>query len=170
MDQVGENLGVAWWTVQDAVNAAAVVLPPVDDLRVHHLGIDWGYLPFAGAHRYRRVWFFRDPESGSWTRVEPWMTTFVNVACGQVLGVMAIDPSTTFRKAITTALPHARISVDPFHLVQLANLMVTRVRQRLAQANHGRRARLDPPAPAAARRRHSHRAGPGTPADHLQDR
>lgn len=164
VDEVGEDLGLAWWTVQDAVNAAAVVLPAVDDLRVHHLGID--------EHRYRRVRFFRDPEDGSWRRVEPWMTTFVNVACGQVLGVVdgrdtaavagwltardpawrarvqvvAIDPSTTFRKAITTALPQARISVDPFHLVQLANLMVTRVRQRLAQTNHARRGTTADPA------------------------
>src|SRR4029453_13463103 len=36
------------------------------------------------------------------------------------------DPSAAFRKAITTQLPNAEISVDPFHLVQLANLMVTR--------------------------------------------
>ena len=99
------------------------------------------------------------------------MTTLVNVASGQVLGVVdgrdsaavqawlghrsqpwrdriqivAIDPSAAFRKAITTTLPAARIAVDPFHLVQLANLCLTRVRQRLVQEHQHRRGRkIDP--------------------------
>jgi transposase len=42
-------------------------------------------------------------------------------------------------------LPNAKISVDPFHLVQLANLMVTRVRQRLVRERELRRGRkIDP--------------------------
>jgi transposase len=71
--------------------------------------------------------------------------SIVNADCGQILGivggwltarsqawrsrieVVAIDPSAAFKKAITNELPNAKISVDPFHLVQLANLMVTRV-------------------------------------------
>ena len=160
---VAEGFGVAWWTTQAVVNAAAVVLPDVDDLHVKHLGVD--------EHRYRRVRWFRDPEAG-WRRVEPWMTTLVNVASGQVLGVVdgrdsaavegwlnarsqawrdriavvAIDPSAAFKKAITTSLPHAKISVDPFHLVQLANLCLTRVRQRLVQEHHHRRGRKVDPA------------------------
>jgi hypothetical protein len=149
--QVAQDPGVAWWTAQRCVNAAALVLPDVDRLHVTQLGID--------EHRYRRVRWFRDPDQGGWRRVEPWMTTLVNVASGQVLGVVdardsaavqawlghrsqlwrdriqivAIDPSAAFKKAITTALPAARIAVDPFHLVQLANLCLTRVRQRLVQ-------------------------------------
>jgi hypothetical protein len=38
---------VAWCTVQATVNAAAVLLPDVDDLHVRRLGID--------EHRYRPV-------------------------------------------------------------------------------------------------------------------
>jgi transposase len=113
---------VAWWTVQATVNAAAVLLPEVDELQVRRLGID--------EHRYRRVRWFRD-ESGYWRRVEPWMSTIVNAASGQVLGivdgrdsatvggwlaqrspawrdrieVVAIDPSAAFKKAITEQLP-----------------------------------------------------------------
>jgi transposase len=158
VDEVAAAYGLAWWTVQATVNTAAVVLPQVDDLHVRHLGID--------EHRFRRVRFFRD-EHGAWTRVEPWMTTFVNARSGQVLGVVdgrdsvsvqawlgarspawrdrvevvAIDPSASFRKAIAAALPNARVSVDPFHLVQLANLMVTGVRQRVAREQLGRRGR-----------------------------
>ena len=97
--------------------------------------------------------------------------TLVDTASGQVLGVVdgrdsaavegwlnarsqawrdriqivAIDPSAAFKKAITTSLPHARIAVDPFHLVQLGNLCLTRVRQRLVQDLHQRRGRkIDP--------------------------
>ena len=59
--------------------------------------------------------------------------------------MVAIDPSAAFRKAIIHALPNAQISVDPFHPVRLANLMVTRVRQRLVSDRAQRRGRkIDP--------------------------
>jgi transposase len=162
VSEVAADLGVAWWTVQATIDAAAVLLPEVDNLHVRRLGID--------EHRYRRVRWFRH-DQGGWRRVEPWMSTIVNADCGQVLGivdgrdsaavggwlaersqawrnrieVVAIDPSAAFKKAITTQLPNAAISVDPFHLVQLANLMVTRVRQRLIREREHRRGRkIDP--------------------------
>jgi Helix-turn-helix domain of transposase family ISL3/zinc-finger of transposase IS204/IS1001/IS1096/IS1165 len=77
--EVAAAYQVAWWTVQATVNAAAVLLPEVDQLQVSRLGID--------EHRYRRVRWFRD-ESGGWRRVEPWMSTIVNAASGQVLGIV----------------------------------------------------------------------------------
>jgi len=161
--EVAAAHGVAWWTAQATVNAAAVLLPDVDELHVRRLGID--------EHRYRSVRWYRD-DHGGWRRVEPWMSTIVNADCGQVLGivdgrdsaavggwltarspawrdrieVVAIDPSAAFRKAIVDALPHAKVSVDGFHLVQLANLMVTRVRQRLVRDRAHRRGRLVDPA------------------------
>jgi hypothetical protein len=59
--------------------------------------------------------------------------------------VVAIDPSAAFRKAITDAPPHAAVSVDHFHLVQLANQMLTMVRQRVFRDLKGRRGRtIDP--------------------------
>ena len=160
--EVAADVAVAWWTVQATVNAAAVMLPNIDELHVRRLGID--------EHRYRRVRWFRD-DQGSWQRVEPWMSTIVNADCGQVLGIVdgrdsaavgawlaqrsqcwrdrieivAIDPSAPFRKAIREQLPNALVSVDGFHLVQLANLMVTRVRQRLIREREDRRGRkIDP--------------------------
>jgi transposase len=99
------------------------------------------------------------------------MSTIVNADCGQVLGivdgrdsaavaawlasrsqawrdrieVVAIDLSAPFKKAIREQLPNALVSVDGFHLIQLANLMVTRVRQRLIRQREGRRGRkIDP--------------------------
>lgn len=154
---------VSWWTVQAALSAVAVLLGDVDHLPVRRLGVD--------EHRYRSVRYFRTAE-GTWRRFEPWMTAFVDLDTGQVLGVVdgrdsagvgawlaarspawrervqvvAIDPSAAFRKALTEHLPNAAVSVDAFHLVALANDMVTKVRQRLARQTHGRRGMVIDPA------------------------
>src|SRR5262245_34573043 len=40
VEDVAAGYGVAWRTVQDAVDAAVVELPEVDTLRVRHLGVD----------------------------------------------------------------------------------------------------------------------------------
>src|SRR5450830_1971123 len=55
-------------------------------------------------------------------------------------------PSAAFRKALRTHLPRAAVSVDPFHLVKLANDTLTKVRQRLSHDHKGRRGRLVDPA------------------------
>ncbi|MDN5901296.1 MAG: ISL3 family transposase [Brachybacterium sp.] len=161
--EVARAYGVSWWLVQAALAAAAVILPDVDDVRVRRLGVD--------EHRYRSVRWFRTDE-GAWRRFEPWMTTLVDLATGQVLGIVdgrdsravgdwlaqrseqwrerieivAIDPSAAFRKALRTYLPRAAVSVDKFQLVKLGNDMVTTVRQRLARTLRGRRRRKDDPA------------------------
>ncbi|MEV7529377.1 ISL3 family transposase [Agrococcus sediminis] len=150
---------VSWWLVQAALTVAAVLLPDVDELPVTRIGVD--------EHRYRSVRFFRTP-GGGWRRFEPWMSTIVNLDTGQVLGVVdgrdsaaidawlaarsqpwrdrievvAIDPSAAFRKALRTQLPCAAVSVDPFHLVKLANDAVTAARQRITREQKGRRGRL----------------------------
>ena len=97
--QVAQDHGVAWWTAQRCVNAAALVLPDVDRLHVKHLGVD--------EHRYRRVRWFRDPDQGGWRRVEPWMTTLVNVASGQVLGVVDGRDSAAVHGDIPGKLRHS---------------------------------------------------------------
>lgn len=133
--EIAASFGVAWWTVQAVINTAAKAMANPDSRLVRHLGID--------GHRYRRVRFFRDPDTAKWCRYEPWMTSMVDLDTGVVLGVVdgrasagvkawlqarsaawragvqvvAIDPSAAFRKAITDALPHAAVSVDHLHLV-----------------------------------------------------
>ena len=155
--------GLSWWTVQRTVNAAADLLTDPDTVPVRRLGID--------EHRYRSVRFFRDSHGG-WRRYEPWMTTLVNADTGRVIGVVdgrdsagvgawlaarsqawrdaievvAIDPSAAFRRALREQLPHAAVSVDAFHLVKLANDMLTQVRQRVTREAKGRRGRLADPA------------------------
>lgn len=156
--------GVSWWLVQKALTAAAANLRDIDSLRPRMLGID--------EHRFRSVRFFRDAETNKWQRIEPWMTTIVDLDTGQILGVVdgrdhtgvgarllkrplewrlgvqvvAIDPSAAFRKAIRMWLPRTAVSVDHFHLIQLANQALTEVRQHLSQQVRGRRGRAVDPA------------------------
>jgi len=153
---------VSWWLVQAMLTAAAdVLLPDPDQVPVRRLGVD--------EHRYRSVRFFREPD-GAWRRYEPWMTTLVDTDTGRVLGVVdgrdsagvgawlaarsqawrdgvevvAIDPSAAFRKALREQLPSAAVSVDAFHLVKLANDVVTQVRQRVIREGKGRGRQEDP--------------------------
>jgi transposase len=154
---------VSWWLVVSMLTAAADLLTDPDDVLVRRLGVD--------EHRYRSVRFFRDG-TGGWRRYEPWMTTLVDTDTGRVLGVVdgrdsagvgawlaarspawraavevvAIDPSAAFRKALREHLPAAALSVDAFHLVKLANDMLTAVRQRVTREAKGRRGRLEDPA------------------------
>jgi hypothetical protein len=53
--------------------------------------------------------------------------------------LVVIDPSAPYACGIRAALPHARITVDHWHMVRLANDMLTEVRQRVARERHGRR-------------------------------
>lgn len=166
VDRVAGELGVSWPTAMrqltraHTVQAAATVERPK---LVRALGID--------EHRFRSVrWWRRD--DGSWERIEPWMTTFTDLNTGQVIGVVdgrdsaavkgwlrsrprwwrhrvavvAIDPSAAFRSAVKNLLPKARVSVDRFHLVKLANDMVTAVRRRVSWERHHRRGRQVDPA------------------------
>jgi transposase len=83
VDAVAAELGVSWPTAMRqlstamAAQAAATAARPV---LVHSLGID--------EHRFRTVRWYKDDADGSWRRVEPWMTTFINLATGQVIGVV----------------------------------------------------------------------------------
>src|SRR5690625_1848584 len=105
-------------------------------------------------------------------RVEPWSVVFTELDTGAILDVVdgpraaavkqwlrsrprwwrkrvelvAIDMSSEFRSAVREVLPKARISVDHWHVIRLANQMLTDVRRRRAWEVHGRRGRMiDPP-------------------------
>jgi transposase len=98
----------------------------------------------------------------TWRRSDPWLTSFVDCSAdgpGSLLGlapgrtggcvrdwlaeqttafrdrieVVVIDPSAPYASGIRVALPRARIAVDKWHLVALANTMVTGVRQRVTR-------------------------------------
>jgi len=77
--------------------------------------------------------------------------------------VVVIDMCSPYRSAVQQALPEARLVADRFHLVRLANEMVTDVRQRVFREQRHRRGRAVDP--AWANRRLLLRAG-----DQLSDR
>ena len=160
--------GVSWPTVQRAVVArGAVELVEPEPTPV--LGMDetrFGrprWVP-DGEHPDGRI---------RWARTDPWETGFVDLAgdqalLGQVDGrtsaavqawlaarteafrdaveVAVIDPHAGYAAAVRAALPRARIAVDHFHLIMLANKMVTAVRQRVTRELLGRRGRKADPA------------------------
>ena len=159
--------GLSWPTVQRAVDThAGLVLGEPTPTPL--LGIDETRF---GQPRWLRA------ADGSWVRVEPWETGFVDLRCprrdagqgllGQVDGrtavsvvgwlarrsqafrdaiqVVALDPSAPYAAAVRAALPNARIAVDHFHLVLLANRALTAVRQRVTRELLDRRGRaVDP--------------------------
>ncbi len=164
VEEVARAHRLSWPTVQRAVDArAGERLGEPAPVRV--LGID--------ETRFGRPVWRRDAETGKWRLSDPWETGFVDLAGGQgllgqtagrtsaaVVGwledrgqawkdavlVVAIDPSSPYRHAIGQALPNARVVVDHFHLVALANRAVTKVRQRITIQQLGRRGRASDPA------------------------
>ena len=65
---------------------------------------------------------------------------------------MTSDLSASYAKAVREALPDAILVADRFHLVHLANDMLTQVRQRVIRESYGRRGRKTDPAWAVRRR------------------
>jgi transposase len=65
---------------------------------------------------------------------------------------VTIDLSASYAKAAREALPDAVLVADRYHLVALANDMLTQVRQRVIRETEGRRGRKTDPAWAARRR------------------
>jgi len=60
--------------------------------------------------------------------------------------LVVIDPSAPYASGVRAALPRARIAVNKWHLVALANQMVTEVRQRVTRELLGRRGTTADPA------------------------
>ncbi len=165
--RVATQFCVSWPTVQRMIRDATARLEKARADRprlVRHLGID--------EHRFRSVRWYKHDDTGVWQRIEPWMTTMVNLDTGAVIDVVdgrnaaavaqwlaakpkwwlrrvkvvAIDPSAPFRAAVRYWLPKAKVSVDHFHLVKLANDMVTAVRRRVSWDRYDRRGRKEDPA------------------------
>jgi transposase len=166
--EVAAAHAVSWPTVQRAVIArGAVELVEPEPTAV--LGMDetrFGrprWLP-DGVHDDGRI---------RWQRTDPWETGFVDITgeqglLGQVDGrtsaavqawlaarspafragieVVVIDPHAGYAAAVRSALPDARVAVDHFHLIMLANKAVTMVRQRVTRDLLGRRGRTSDPA------------------------
>jgi transposase len=157
VSEVAAEYGVSWPTAHTALVAAAARWLP-EPTPTNRLGID--------ETRFRSVRWLLD--GITWKRSDPWLTSFVDCSTdgpGSLLGLapgrtggcvrdwlgeqtpafrdrvelVVIDPSAPYASGIRTALPQARIAVDKWHLVALANAMVTEVRQRVTRDQLGRR-------------------------------
>ncbi|WP_053754749.1 transposase [Streptomyces sp. MMG1533] len=148
--QAARDLHLSWPAVMEAFRTQArdVTEAPLPQVTV--LGID-------ETRRGRPRWE-QDADTGKWrlTR-DRWHTGFVDALghgglLGQVegrpvadvlawlattdldwrrgIGYVAIDMSATYRAVIRIGLPHATVVVDHFHMVQLANKMLSIVRRR----------------------------------------
>jgi transposase len=61
------------------------------------------------------------------------------------IGTVALDPWRGYASALVAPLGHARVVVDHFHAVRLANTVVDQVRRRVQQATLGHRGRKRDP-------------------------
>jgi transposase len=145
----------------DAVTAHAQAALPDEPEPVETLGID--------ETRRGRPRFRVNPDSGEWEMlVDRWHVGFVDISGGQgLLGQaegrtrstvvdwlkargkawceqvrhVAIDMCSVFAAGIASALPHATIVVDHFHIVQLANQALDEARRRVTTQLRARRGR-----------------------------
>jgi transposase len=163
VSEVAAEYGVSWPTAHKALIVAAVKWLP-EPAPTTWLGID--------ETRFRSVrWIL---EGITWKRSDPWLTSFVDCSRdgpGSLLGlvpgrtggcvkdwlgeqtdafrkkieIVVIDPSAPYASGIRAALPNVTIAVDRWHLVALANQMVTEVRQRVTRELLGRRGTVADP-------------------------
>lgn len=163
--QAAREFGLSWPVVHAAFLDHATAVLPEEPEPVVALGID--------ETRRGRPRFTLDPETGMLEQtVDRWHTGFVDLTgnqglLGQVEGrsagdagswlaartqawrdavqTVAIDMCSAYRAAVRKHLPHARLVVDHFHVVQLANQVVSGVRRRVTATLRGRRVRKDDP-------------------------
>jgi len=166
------HYGVDWSIVHAAFveHVRAPLAAPLPPVKV--LGID-------ETRRGKPIWV-RDPDTKRWVlAADRWHTGFVDAdgtggLLAQVEGRtsaatiawlnaqpaswragithVTIDLSASYAKAVRDALPDAVLVADRFHLVALANDMLTQVRQRVTRESCGRRGRKTDPAWANRRR------------------
>ena len=163
--EAARHAGVSWPVVHDGFAATADPLLEQPIASVAHLGID--------EHRRGRARFAADPQTGEYILLaDRWHTCFFDLdgqqgLLGQVQGrtaddaaywlagatpawrdavqVVAIDMCTIYASAVRRMLPHATVTVDLFHVVQLAVKTLGDVRRRVVRARYGRRGRSGDP-------------------------
>jgi transposase len=153
---VARDLGVGWATIMRAVHEHGA--PLVDDPRrldgVAALGLDeTSFLKATRRAPTRYVTGLVDLEGGrlvevvadrtraavaGWLHARPrdWLAR---------IGTVALDPWRGYASALVAPLGHARVVVDHFHAIRLANAVVDQVRRRIQQATLGHRGRKRDP-------------------------
>ena len=154
--QVAREFGVGWHTAMAAVVDHGT--PRIDHVSAlgapEALGLDeTSFLAGTACHPTMLVTGFVDLDRrrlidvvqdrtatavSSWlaTKPAPWLAGIRTVA---------LDPYRGYARGIATGLPHARLVVDHFHAVRLANVAVDQVRRRIQQETLGHRGRRHDP-------------------------
>jgi transposase len=153
---VARDLGVGWATIMRAVRDHGT--PLVDDAArlegVATLGLDeTTFLKATRVAPTRYVTGLVDLEGGrlldvvadrTRAAVHSWLDARPRAWLAQV-GTVALDPWRGYASALVAPLGHARVVVDHFHAVRLANVVVDQVRRRVQQATLGHRGRKRDP-------------------------
>jgi transposase len=153
---VARDLGVGWATVMRAV--ADHGRPLVDDPArlngVAALGLDeTSFLKATRTAPTRYVTGLVDLERGRLLEVVADRTRAAVAGWFDArsrdwlagVGTVALDPWRGYASALVASLSHARVVVDHFHAVRLANTVVDQVRRRVQQATLGHRGRKRDP-------------------------
>lgn len=190
VERVAAQFAVSWPTVMRQLTAAMATVAAQRrgwPRLVRRLGIDEHRFRTV---RWFRDPHEPTADPARWRRVEPWMTCMVDLSSGNVIDlvdgrdsaavrasleaqpkwwrrrveVVAIDPSAAFRSAVRRLLPKARVSVDHFHLVKLANDMLTAAAARSTWPGRtGCCSAVTTPSPRAAERGSTTSSPPTTP-------
>ena len=159
------HAGISWPAAHAAFAAKADEVLDEEPALVAHLGID--------EHRRGRPRWRKDTDSGEYVQLAGrWHVCFYDLDGGQgmpgqvegrtaddtaywlagatqdwrdAIEAVAIDMCTIFLSAVKRMLPHARIAVDLFHVVQLAVKTVGDVRRRAIREKYGRRGKAGDP-------------------------
>lgn len=148
--EVARELGVGWHTVMAAVVAFGT--PLVEGLSldgVSALGMDehrWSHRPEGWAIGFCDLdgALIEVIEGRSGAGITGYLRTQPQHLRQRVEWV-SIDPWQGYLRPVRRLLPNARIVVDHFHLIRLANQVVTEVRQRTQQHVTGHRGRTGDP-------------------------
>jgi transposase len=149
---VARDLGVGWATVMRSVHEHGT--PLVDDAArlegVAALGVDeTSFLKATRVAPTRWITGLIDLERGrllevvadrTRAAVAGWLLARPRSWLAQV-AMVALDPWRGYASALVAPLGHARVVVDHFHTIRLANTVVDQVRRRTQQATLGHRGR-----------------------------
>ena len=153
---VARDLGVGWATIMRAV--AEHGTPLVDDPGrldgVAALGLDeTSFLKATRVAPTRWVTGLVDLEGGrlldvvadrTRAAVDSWLGARTHDWLARI-DTVALDPWRGYASALVAPLGHARVVVDHFHAIRLANTVVDQVRRRIQQATLGHRGRKPDP-------------------------
>jgi transposase len=153
---VARDLGVGWATIMRAVgdHGTPLVDNPTRLDGVAALGLDeTSFLKATRKAPTRYVTGLVDLEGGrllevvadrTRAAVDGWLGARTRDWLAQV-GTVALDPWRGYASALVAPLGHARVVVDHFHAIRLANTVVDQARRRTQQATLGHRGRKHDP-------------------------